>query len=72
MSSKFVAKESVMAMRCNHARVLLPQFTGYYMNVIKGFFPRQAMIDLNRAMGFDESIKDIKGHAASAVASKAC
>lgn len=35
MSSEFVAYETVMAMRCNHSRVLLPKFNAYLNYIMK-------------------------------------
>lgn len=71
MTTDYVAKETVMAMRCNHSRVMLPKFGAYSQYVLRTYMTRRLMIQWTRALGFAEGIKEIKGHAAKASADAA-
>lgn len=64
MNSSFVAKETVMTMRANHSRILLPKLQAYLQSFIKPFISRKALIDSVYALGYDKAIQNIKGGAA--------
>lgn len=65
MTPEFVAQETVLAMRCNHSRVMLPKLSSYALFIAKAYLPRKSLICLTKALGFAESIKQIKGAAST-------
>lgn len=66
MNVDYVAEETVKTIRCNHARILLPQFFSYVLYFFKSITPRRTGILLSRGSGIDDGIMTIKGAAALA------
>lgn len=65
MTTDFVARETVMAMRCNHSRLMLPKFGAYALYAMRTYMTRRLMIQWTRVLGFAEGIREIKGQAST-------
>lgn len=64
MTCNYVAHQTVMGMRCNHSRVLLPP-SAHILNLLKPWTPRRALFLWAKVLNLAEGIRDVKGAAAS-------
>lgn len=65
MDCQYVAKQTIVAIRCNFNRLLLPIKFGYFSLLLRSILPREAQILSSKAFGLAECVKDIKGKAAN-------